>query len=114
MQERQPMDCRGCYERQVRRIAEFCELGAGALDAMLVVKDEVLAGYGDERQLFVKFFDKRSFAIMAVMMTGGIAIRSIHLLPDVFIAVFYTGLGTALAFAGDLFDSNLFRDRGGA
>ena len=49
MQERQPMDCRGCYERQVRRIAEFCELGASALDAMLVVKDEVLAGYGDER-----------------------------------------------------------------
>lgn len=49
MQERQPMDCRGCYERQVRRIAEFCELNASALDAMLVVKDEVLAGYGDER-----------------------------------------------------------------
>ena len=70
--------------------------------------------YGDERQLFVKFFDGRSFAIMAVMMTGGILIRSLHLLPDVFIAVFYTGLGAALALAGVLFAINFFRVRGGA
>ena len=77
---------------------------------------KLIAGYGDgdERQLFVKFFDTRSFAIMAVMMTGGIAIRSLHLLPDVFIAVFYTGLGTALALAGVLFAINFFRVRGGA
>lgn len=73
-----------------------------------------IAGYGEERQLFVKFFDKRSFAIMAVMMTGGILIRSLHLLPDVFIAVFYTGLGTALALAGLLFAANFFRVRSGA
>ena len=72
-----------------------------------------IAGYGEERQLFVKFFDNRSFAIMAVMMTGGIAIRSLHLLPDVFIAVFYTGLGTALALAGVLFAINFFRVRRG-
>lgn len=72
-----------------------------------------IANYGDERQLFVKFFDARSFAIMAVMMTGGIAIRSLHLLPDVFIAVFYTGLGTALALAGILFAINFFRVRSG-
>lgn len=72
-----------------------------------------IAGYGEERQLFVEFFDKRSFAIMAVMMTGGIAIRSLHLLPDVFIAVFYTGLGTALALAGVLFAINFFRVRRG-
>ena len=59
-----------------------------------------IAGYGDERQLFVKFFDARSFAIMAVMMGGGIAIRTLHLLPDAFIAVFYTGLGASLLTAG--------------
>ena len=73
-----------------------------------------IAGYGDERQLFVKFFDARSFAIMAVMMTGGIAMLSLHLLPDAFIAVFYTGLGTALTLAGILFAINFFRVRGGA
>lgn len=73
-----------------------------------------IAGYGDERQLFVKFFDVRSFVIMAVMMSGGIAIRALHLLPDVFIAVFYTGLGSALALAGLVFAVNFFRVRKGA
>ena len=85
-----------------------------AFHKLTVKHTKRIAGYGDERQLFVKFFDKRSFAIMAVMMTGGIAIRSLHLLPDVFIAVFYTGLGTALALAGVLFAINFFRVRGGA
>ena len=40
---------------------------------------------------------------MAVMMGGGIWLRSSGLVPDVFIAVFYTGLGCALALAGVLF-----------
>ena len=40
---------------------------------------------------------------MAFMMGGGIWIRSSGLVPDVFIAVFYTGLGCALALAGILF-----------
>lgn len=65
--------------------------------------------YGDARQLFVKFFDGKSFVIMAVMMSGGIAIRMLHLAPDVFIAVFYTGLGCALALAGILFAANYVR-----
>lgn len=49
------------------------------------------------------FFDLKSYIIMIVMMSGGIWLRSSGLVPDVFIAVFYTGLGTALAFAGVLF-----------
>ena len=40
---------------------------------------------------------------MAVMMSGGIWLRSSGTAPDVFIAVFYTGLGFALALAGALF-----------
>ena len=56
--------------------------------------------FAEERQFFWRFFDARSFAIMAVMMTGGITIRVMHLAPDAFIAIFYTGLGTALALAG--------------
>ena len=47
--------------------------------------------------------------IMAVMMTGGITIRYAHLMPDVFIAVFYTGLGIALALAGIYFGVNYLR-----
>ncbi|MDD7389223.1 MAG: hypothetical protein PUG60_06115 [Lachnospiraceae bacterium] len=49
------------------------------------------------------FFDLKGYLIMAVMMGGGIWLRSSGLVPDVFIAVFYTGLGCALALAGVLF-----------
>lgn len=65
-------------------------------------------GYGDQKQLFLKFFDVKSFIIMAVMITGGILLRSLHLAPPVFIAVFYTGLGASLLLAGILFGRNYF------
>jgi len=51
-------------------------------------------------QPFWHFFDLRSYCIMAVMMSGGIALRASGLLPVPAIAVFYTGLGCALALAG--------------
>lgn len=63
-------------------------------------------GYGDQKQLFLKFFDIKSFIIMAVMMTGGILLRSLHIAPPLFIAVFYTGLGASLLLAGILFGRN--------
>ncbi len=65
-------------------------------------------GYGDKKQLFLKFFDVKSFIIMAVMITGGILLRSLHIAPPVFIAVFYTGLGASLLLAGILFGRNYF------
>ena len=40
---------------------------------------------------------------MAFMITFGITIRATNLAPERFIAVFYTGLGSALALAGLLF-----------
>lgn len=40
---------------------------------------------------------------MAVIMGGGIWLRSSGLAPEVFIAVFYTGPSCALALAGVLF-----------
>lgn len=64
--------------------------------------------YGDQKQLFIKFFDVKSFIIMVVMMTGGILLRALHLAPTVFIAVFYTGLGAALLLAGIMFGRNFF------
>ena len=63
----------------------------------------------DEKQLFYKFFDLKSFIIMVVMIVGGILIRSFSLLPDVFIAVFYTGLGAALFSAGVWFEINYIK-----
>lgn len=72
-----------------------------AIFAPLVRKhSDRIEGYGDARQWFWMFFDGRSFVIMAVMMGGGIALRASGLAPEVFIDVFYTGLGAALALAG--------------
>ena len=60
-------------------------------------------GYRDEYKPVWKFFDLKSYIIMAVMMGGGIWLRSSGLASEVFIAVFYTGPGCALALAGVLF-----------
>lgn len=68
-----------------------------------------ISSYESEKQWFYLFFDLKSFIIMAIMMTMGIVIRYYALLPDVFIAVFYTGLGSALALAGILFMVNFMR-----
>ena len=57
-------------------------------------------------QVFMKFFDVKSFIIMAVMMTGGIWLRSSSVAPDWFISFFYTGLGASLLLAGLLFACN--------
>ena len=59
-----------------------------------------IQGYEEEKQLFYKFFDLKSFLIMAFMITFGLSIRAFNLMPQVFIAVFYTGLGLALTLAG--------------
>ena len=46
---------------------------------------------------------------MAVMMGGGIGLRMAGLVPDWFVAFFYTGLGLALAVAGVSFVLRYFR-----
>ena len=67
-----------------------------------------IQNYEDELQFFWHFFDKKSFLIMAFMMTFGIGLRASHFAPDVFIAVFYSGLGMALFLAGSSVWSSLF------
>lgn len=64
-----------------------------------------ISAYEEELHFFLKFFDVKSF-IMAVMMTGGIWLRSSGVAPDRFIAFFYTGLGASLLLAGLLFACN--------
>ena len=67
-----------------------------------------IKNYTEETQFFLKFFDVKSFLIMAFMMGGGIYLRASSLAPDIFIAVFYTGLGASLLLAGILFGRNYF------
>ena len=59
-----------------------------------------IRGMEEDKKHFWHFLDKRGYIIMAVMMGGGIALRASGLLPDMFIAFFYSGLGLALAVAG--------------
>lgn len=68
-----------------------------------------IMGYEEPYQFFLKFFDVKAFIIMAVMITGGIYIRTSELAPERFIAVFYTGLGASLLLAGILFGFNYYR-----
>ena len=56
-----------------------------------------------EKMMIFRFFDKKSYIMMAGMMTFGIVLRKSHLLPPPCLGSFYTGLGSALAGAGVLF-----------
>lgn len=70
---------------------------------MTIKHTKRIKGYEEEFRPVWHFFDIKSYCIMAFMMGGGIWLRSSGLVPDGFIAVFYTGLGCALTLAGVLF-----------
>ncbi len=67
-----------------------------------------IIGYTEDSQFFLKFFDIKAFIIMAVMITGGIYLRTSGIAPEHFIAVFYSGLGASLFLAGILFGKNYY------
>jgi hypothetical protein len=54
----------------------------------------------EDRLPFWQFFNGPSWAVMAVMMIGGMTLRATHLMPDWMIAFFYSGLGVALFLCG--------------
>lgn len=61
---------------------------------------ERIRGFEEDRKHIWHFFDRKGYIIMAIMMGGGIALRMSGVLPEWFIAFFYTGLGFALTVAG--------------
>lgn len=89
-------------------ILVFCAFGAMFLK-MSIKHRKRIHGYREAFRPIWHFFDLKSYIIMAVMMGGGIWLRSSGLAPEVFIAVFYTGLGCALALAGVMFFIMFFR-----
>ena len=56
------------------------------------------------------FLDRKGFIIMATMMTVGITLRQSGLLPQTFIAVFYSGLGIALMIGGFTYIMSYFKE----
>ena len=69
----------------------FCAFG-GMFFGMTRKHENRIKGYKEEFRPVYQFFDLKSYLIMAVMMGGGIWLRASGLAPEVFIAVFYTGL----------------------
>lgn len=78
---------------------------------MVTKHTERILVYPDERQNVFRFFDVRSYLIMAFMMTLGIGLRVSGAVPNTFIAFFYTGLGASLLTAGVLFILRYIRVR---
>ena len=76
---------------------------------MTVRHKKRIIGYEEEFRPIWNFFDLKGYIIMAVMMGGGIGLRYSGVVPEVFITVFYTGLGCALSLAGVLFLIMFFR-----
>ena len=68
-----------------------------------------IRGYEEDKTHLFKFFDKKGYIMMAIMMGGGIALRASGVVPEWFIAFFYTGLGAALAVAGVSFILRYFK-----
>ncbi len=62
-----------------------------------------IKNYQDEKIIVFKFFDTKSYMIMAFMITFGILLRNSKLLPPLCLGTFYVGLGSALAGAGITF-----------
>lgn len=89
-------------------IVVFCAFGA-MFFKMSMKHTRRITGYKEEFRPVWHFFDLKAYLIMAFMMGGGIWLRSSGLAPEVFIAVFYTGLGCALALAGVLFWGMFFK-----
>ncbi|MFR3092444.1 MAG: hypothetical protein ACLTMP_12570 [Eggerthella lenta] len=50
-----------------------------------------IRGYEEDKTHLFKFFDKKGYIMMAIMMGGGIALRASGVVPEWFIAFFYTG-----------------------
>ena len=61
-----------------------------------------IQNYQEERQFFLNFFDLKSFSDHGFMIIFGITIRTFHLLPDRFIAVFIPGWARRCSCQGSL------------
>ena len=90
-------------------IVAFTVFHAGMFSKLVGKHAGRIEAMEEDRVPFWKFFDAKGYLIMAFMMGGGIWLRNSGLAPEVFIAVFYTGLGCALGSAGILFWVNFIK-----
>ena len=89
--------------RGLLSIAVYAAFQVFVFGKMVKKHTDRIQRYEEERQNFFRFFDTKSYLIMAFMMTLGIGLRVSGVVPNTFIAFFYTGLGASLLTAGVLF-----------
>ena len=89
--------------RGLLSIAVYAAFQVFVFGKMVKKHTDRIRQYEEERQNFFRFFDTKSYLIMAFMMTLGIGLRVSGVVPNTFIAFFYTGLGASLLTAGVLF-----------
>ena len=89
--------------RGLLSIAVYAAFQVFVFGKMVKKHTDRIQQYEEERQNFFRFFDTKSYLIMAFMMTLGIGLRVSGVVPNTFIAFFYTGLGASLLTAGVLF-----------
>lgn len=78
--------------------------GFHVMFSRIVIKNSArIRALEGERQNPLRFLDAKGYLIMAIMMGGGFGFRAAGLIPDWFVAFFYTGLGLALTLAGVAF-----------
>lgn len=81
-------------------VAVFALFHMKIFSKMVAKHSDRIAAYEDDKIGFWRFFDASGYIMMAIMMSGGISLRTFGLVPMWFIAFFYTGLGIALALSG--------------
>lgn len=89
--------------RGLLSVAVFAVFQVFIFGKMVKKHTERILQHEEEQQSFFRFFDTKSYLIMAFMMTLGIGLRVSGIVPNTFIAFFYTGLGASLLTAGVLF-----------
>lgn len=70
---------------------------------MVIKHCDRIKNYSEPKIMVFKFFDKKSYLIMALMIALGVTIRSSHLLNPLCLGIFYNGLGGSLISSGILF-----------
>lgn len=76
-----------------------------------IVKENVsrIEQLDDDQVPFWQFMDKKGYIIMTFMITLGVTVRYLNLLPDFFISFFYIGLGGALSLTAFKYIPHYFK-----
>ncbi len=95
----------------------LCGIAGGVLFFLLLFRHIAgrhivrIRGIVHARPCFFSFLDWRGYALMALMISGGIFLRSSGILPPLLLGTFYVGMGTPLVISSFRFARAGITDR---